>query len=70
MRRSHNTSIATALLQSGVNPDRLKALIENCLEVEQSYFSLAGHVLPESEYYERELSIIEAQIFCLLISQS
>lgn len=62
-------NLQKTLLQSGVSPSRLKNLIEESLEIENAVLQANKDQMPEDEYFDRQLSIVEAHIFCLMLSE-
>lgn len=57
-----------SLRESGVSPRRLKSLIEQAIEIEQATRPLITSE-EDPEFFEKQLTIVEAQIFCLMLSE-
>lgn len=68
MRNPHNT-IHSTLLKLSIDPSRLKALIEQAIETEDAVCKIQKNIIPDEVYFNKRLSMIEAQIFCIMLSE-
>lgn len=62
-------SLINILKQSGVDPNRLKSLIEESVEIECAVLYANRHKIPDEIFLKKELSMVEAKMFCIMLSQ-
>lgn len=71
MRKTKQTlNLQSMLLSSGVDPVRLKSLLEETIEMEYTVLYANRNKIPDDQFLNKELTMVEAKIFCLMLSQS
>lgn len=66
MRRSHNNLIQ-CLQESGINPLKFKAFIEECVELELAVLYANPNKIPDDIYNDKKTTMIQAKMVCQML---
>ena len=69
--RTDNTTVIlnNILIASGINPLRLKAHLEQSLQVEYAVLYANRNKIPDDQYMEFKLTMIETEILIIMLSE-